>query len=84
MPLAITLLLPLFSAVEAISSLIKLMTFSLPFLPDISTAVAAPINPPPVINIFSQDNDIKEPAEIARRLINATVSISDPKIASLI
>ena len=83
-PLAISLLRPRLSAVEAISSRMKLMTFSLPFFPDISTAVAAPIKPPPVINIFSQDNEISAPAEIARLFINATVGTSAPKIASFI
>ena len=33
---------------------------------------------------FSQDKDINAPADIARRLMNATVMISVPKIASLI
>ena len=73
MPLAIALFRPLFSAVDAISSRIKLITFSLPFLPDISTAVAAPIKPPPVIKIFSQEREINAPAEIARRFMNAMV-----------
>ena len=84
MPRAIAVLLFLFSAVDAISSRIKLITFSLPFLPDISTAVAAPMEAPPVIYIFSQDKEISAPADMALRLINATVSRSESKMASLI
>ena len=60
------------------------MTFSDAFCPCISTAVAAPMVPPPVIYIFSQDKEINAPAEIARLLIKATVNTSEASIASLI
>ena len=40
--------------------------------------------PPLVINIFSQDSEMRAPADIARRLIKAIVGIFALKIASLI
>ena len=61
----------------------KILLFHCPF-PCISTAVAAPIVPPLVIYILSHDIDINAPAEIARRFINATVSIGESNIASFI